>query len=137
VEVVNSFTAKVKEIGRLGEAEGIENRELGNALASVRRLIPYLRLVEREKLRPPVKTEEAYSGFFNSDGVQRLFDDLIGDNLAISRIVSLLRDKPLSTGEISTILGLNPSEVSKLMKSSSRQGFVKYDTESNRYGLAK
>lgn len=136
-EVADGFTEKVKGIGPLGEAEGIEKRELSRALAAVRRMIPYLRLVEREKLRVPVRTEEAYHEFYTSDEVSRLFDELIGSNLAISRIVSLLGEKPLTTGEISEILGLNPSEVSKHMISSSRQGLVRYDTDSNRYTLVR
>jgi F420-non-reducing hydrogenase iron-sulfur subunit len=136
-EVVNGFTGKVKEIGPLGEAEGIDKKDLKNSLVAVRKLVPYLRLVEREKLRAPVKTEEAYHEFYTSDEVTRLFDELIGDNLAISRIVSLLGEKPLTTSEISENLGLNPSEVSKHMNSSSRQGLVRYDTDSKRYALAR
>jgi F420-non-reducing hydrogenase iron-sulfur subunit len=135
-EVINSFTGKVKEIGPLGEAEGIEKRKLKNAFEAVGKLIPFLRLVEREKLRVPVKSEEAYREFYASDEVNRLFDELIGDKLVVSRIVSLLQEKPLSTVEISDVLGLNPSEVSKQMNSSSRRGLVKYDVGSNRYALA-
>jgi coenzyme F420-reducing hydrogenase delta subunit len=136
-EVVDQFTARVKEIGRLGEAEGIDKAGLANDLAAVRKLVPYLRLVEREKLRAPVKSEEAYHDYYNSDEVGRLFDVLVGNNLTISRIVSLLGRKPMTTGEISESLGLNPSEVAKHMKTSSRQGLVRYDTGSNRYALAR
>ncbi len=136
-EVVDEFTGKVKEIGRIGDAEGIERKELKVAIAAVRKLIPYLRLVEREKLRAPEKSEAAYHQFYNSDEVNRLFDELIGDRLAISRIVLLLGETPLTTGEISEKLGLNPSEVAKHMKTSSRQGLVRYDTESSRYVLAR
>ena len=93
-------------------------------------------MVEREKLRVPVKSEEAYREFYAGDEVNRLFDELIGDKLVISRIVALLREKPLSTVEISDVLNLNPSEVSKKMNRSSRQGLVKYDVDSNRYTLA-
>lgn len=134
-EVVNAFTEKVKEIGPLGVTEGIDLKRLKIDLDGVRALIPYLRLVEREKLRVPVRTEQAYREFFASDTVKRLFDEIIGDKLAISRIVSLLREKPLPTSEISRILGLDPSEVAKRMNSSSRQGLVRYDTESNCYTL--
>ena len=34
-------------------------------------------------------------------------------------------------------LGLEPSEVARHMNSSSRQGLVRYDTENNRYMLAR
>jgi DNA-binding MarR family transcriptional regulator len=48
----------------------------------------------------------------------------------------LLGESPLSTQEISDRLGLNPSEVSRQVKNSSRQGLVKYDTDRRRYCLA-
>ncbi len=135
-EVINGFTAGIKELGPLGEVEGIKKSAIKRALDSARKLIPYLRLVEREKLRVPVRSEEAYREFFSSPEVNRLFDELIGDNLAISRIVSLLGERPFSTGEISERLGLSPSEVARHMSSSSRQGLVRYDMDSNCYALA-
>ena len=135
-EVINGFTARIKELGPLGEAEGIEKSAVKRALDSARKLIPYLRLVEREKLRVPVRSEEAYREFFASDEVSRLFDELVGDNLAISQIVSLLGERPLATGEISERLSLSPSDVARHMSRSSRQGLVRYDMDSNCYTLA-
>ncbi|BBO86038.1 hypothetical protein DSCO28_66040 [Desulfosarcina ovata subsp. sediminis] len=61
---------------------------------------------------------------------------MIASRMAISQITSLLEEKPLSTGEIAEALGLNPSEVSRHMNSSSRYGFVRYDTEQKCYALA-
>lgn len=135
-KVVDGFVQKIRELGPLGVTEGIDKNKLANDLNAVRQLVPYLRLVEREKLRVPVRSEEGYRDFYASEEVKRLFDDLIGDHLAISRIMTLLRDKPLRTSEISKTLGLDPSEVAKYMNSSSRQGLVKYDTDSKCYTLA-
>lgn len=135
-EVIDDFTATIKELGPLGEAEGMEKSAVIRALDSARRLIPYLRLVEREKLRVPVRSEAAYREFFASPEVNRLFDELLGDNLAISQIVSLLGKQPLTTSEISERLGLSSSEVARHMSRSSRQGLVRYDTDSNCYALA-
>ena len=45
-EVINAFTARIKELGPLGEAEGIEKSAIKRALDSARKLIPYLRLVD-------------------------------------------------------------------------------------------
>ena len=84
----------------------------------------------------PIKSEEAYNQFFTSDEVNRLFDELIIDKLAISQVMLLLQEKPLSTGEISEILGLNPSDVSRHMNSSSRHGLVRYDESRKRFALA-
>jgi DNA-binding IclR family transcriptional regulator len=61
---------------------------------------------------------------------------LIADKLAINQITLLLREKPLSTGKIAEILGLNPSEVARHMNSSSRQRLVRYDESEKRYALA-
>jgi len=135
-EVTNDFTNKVRELGPLGKSEGIDENELKIKLEAAGKLVPYIKLVERERLRVPVKSEEEYNNFFISDEVNRLFDELIGDKLSISQIMLHLRERPLSTGELSEILGLNPSEVSRHMKSSSRQGLVRYDEPRKCYALA-
>ena len=135
-EVINDFTDKMKQLGPLGKSEGIDEKRLKLKLEAVNKLIPYIRLVERERLRVPSKSEVAYNEFFTSDEVNRLFTELIGDKLAISQIMVLLRERPLSTGEIAETLGLKPSEVSRHMNSSSRQGLVRYDESRKCYALA-
>ena len=127
VETVNDFVKKVKELGPLGKGEGISEKGLRFKLEAVSKLIPYIRLVERQRLRAPFKSEEEINGFFNGDEINGLFDELFVGKLAMSQITSLLRDNPLSTGEISEILGLSPSEVSRHLKNSSKQGLVRYD----------
>lgn len=135
-ELIDDFTARVKDMGPVGEAEGMDARELASKLAAATRLVPYLRLVERERLRVPVKSKEEYERFWNSDEVNEMFSDLVTDKLAIGRITSLLGDGPLSTSEIAGTLSLKPSEVAKHMNISSRQGLVRYDVDSKRYSLA-
>jgi F420-non-reducing hydrogenase iron-sulfur subunit len=130
-QVADDFVKKVKELGPLGKGEGLRFK-----LEAATKLIPYIKLVEREKLRVPTRSEEAYHEFYNSDELNRLFSELILDKLAISQITSLLRERPLSTSEIAGILGLNPSEVSKHLNSSSRQGLVRYDESRKCYALA-
>ena len=135
-EVVNDFVKKVKELGPLGKGEGIDENELKLKLKAVTKLIPYIRLVERERLRVHFDTVEEYKEFFASEEVDRLFHELIADKLAISQIMLLLRERPLSTGEISEILGLNPSEVSRHLNSSARQGLVRFDESQKRFAPA-
>jgi F420-non-reducing hydrogenase iron-sulfur subunit len=137
VESVNDFVKKVKELGPLGKGEAIDGEGLKSKLATVTELIPYIRLVERERLRvTTLKSEEEYREFFASDEVNKLFTELIGDQLAIGQIVSLLRERPLSTGKIAEMLGLTPSEVSRHMNTSSRHGLVRYDVDQKCYALA-
>src|SRR5208337_2917837 len=127
VEGVNGFVKKVKELGPLGRGEGLDEKELKLKLEAVTRLIPYIRLVERERLRIPIKSEEAYNKFFASDELNRLFNETIADKLAISQITLLLREGPLSTAEIAKRLNLTPSKVSKHLNASSKQRLVRYD----------
>jgi len=135
-EVINDFSKDVNSFGPLGKGEGLDDRGFRFKLDAARKLVPYIRLVERERLRVPVKSEEAYIRFFSSEETDRLFHELIFDKLAICQIMSLLREKPLSTGEISETLGLNPSQVSKFLNSSSRQGLVRYDVNQKRFAVA-
>jgi F420-non-reducing hydrogenase iron-sulfur subunit len=135
-EVTNDFTEKVKVLGPLGKGEGIDQNKLKFNLEAARKLIPYIKLVEREKLRVPFKSEEAYNDFFESSEMHRLFNDIFSDKLAISQILLLLKEKPLSTRDISEKLGLNPSDVSKHMNRSSMHGLVRYNTSSNCYALS-
>ena len=132
-EVINNFCKKVEEIGPLGNSEGIDEKGLKFKLEAATKLIPYVKLVERERLRVPVKSKQAYTEFFESDEINALFDELLSEKLAISQILLLLGEKPLSTRDISTRLGLNPSDVSRYMMDSSRLGMVRYDTASKCY----
>jgi len=134
-EVMNDFGKKIKELGPLGTSEGIDRNELKLKFDAVTKLIPYIKLVERERLRIPVRTEEAYNKVFASDEFNRLFNDLILDKLVISQITSLLGRKPLSIRDISKILGLTPTEVSRHMNNSLRQGLVTYDEGGDCYIL--
>ena len=135
-DVSNDFIRQVKKLGPLGKGEGLDLEELNFRINAARKLVPYIKLVERERLRIPLKSKAAYHEFFTSEKFDRLFDELIGDQLAVSQIVALLKEKSLSTGEIAQVLGLNPSETAKYIHSSSRQGLVRYDEGSKRYALA-
>ncbi len=135
-EYTDEFTNTIKALGPLGKSEGMDEKELKFKLEAANKLIPYMKLVERERLRVPVKSKEAYDEFFKSSEADRLFGELFSEKLAISQIMSLLGEKPLSTSDISEKLGLNPSEVSRHMNVSSRQGLVRYDTTSNCYAPA-
>ncbi len=135
-EVTDDFTRKIKSLGPIGTSEGIDSKSLKLKLDAARRLVPYIRLVERERMRLPIKSKDAYHDFYTSDAFNRLFTELIGNKLAASQIMLLLREKPQSTGAISEILGLSPSEISKHMNTSSRHGLVRYDEDIKCYALA-
>jgi F420-non-reducing hydrogenase iron-sulfur subunit len=126
-EVITDFIKKLNELGPLGIGEGTDTNGLKVKLEAVQSLIPYIKLVERERLRVHFETEDEYDKFFNSEEVDRLFRELIVDKLTMSQILLLLRERPLSTGEISEILGLSPSEVSRYLNSSAKEGLIRFD----------
>jgi len=130
-EVLNDFSKRLKDLGPLGKGEEEAEKGLKSKLEAVTKLIPYIKLVERERMRIPVKSEEEYNKFFTSDEFNRLFKELIVDKLEISRMMTLLRKKPLSTAEISDILGISPSEISRYLNDSARQGLVRFDESQN------
>ncbi len=135
-ELMNDFSRKLRELGPLGEGEGIGPSVLKFKLEAIKKLIPFIRLVERERLRVRFETAEEYSEYFESDEVNRLFRELIVDKLAIGQILALLRESPRSTGEISEILGMDSSEVSKHMNVCARQGYSKFDEGQKRFVAA-
>ncbi len=134
--IMNEFVPLIETLGPLGKGEGMDQHQLKFKLEAAARIIPYIKLVQSQKLAVPVRSEEAYNKFFSGEEFNRLFNELIADKLIKSQIVLLLREKPLSTGEISRALGLNPSEVARHMIGSSRQGLVRYDVNRRCYALA-
>ena len=126
-EVVTDFTSRLKELGPANIPQ--------LKLEAIRKVLPYVKLVEREKLRVRLGSKAAYEDFFASEAVNRLFDELIADKLAISQIVTLLGEKALSTGEIADRLGMAPAEVARHLKDSARQRLIRFDERQKRYAL--
>jgi len=136
VESVNDFVKKIKEMGPLGKPEGMDHDTLRFKLDTVTDLIPYIRLVERERLRLPAMAEEEYHKFFAGDELTRIFADTVFEKLALAQIIGLLRKGPLTTSEIAKGIGLTPSEVSKHLNTSSRHRLVRYDEGQKKYAIA-
>jgi coenzyme F420-reducing hydrogenase delta subunit len=135
-EVMNDFGRKLKELGPIGSSEGMEKSALMLKFEAIKKLLPFLKLVERERLRVKFKTEEEYDRFYNDPEVDAMIRELISENLAISQITTLLGRNPLSTREISEVLRLEPAEVGRFLNVSSRQGLIRYDETQKRYAMA-
>ncbi len=135
-EVMNDVAKDFRELGPLGEGEGVDKHALKFRLEAVENLLPYLKLVERERLSIRFETEEEVNEFFNSDEGDRLFRELVADPFAVSQMMLLLREEPLSVGEISERLRLAPSEVTRHLHRSVRQGWVRFDESRTRFAPA-
>ncbi len=135
-EVVTEFTDELKELGPLGESEGVNQKELKIKIEAIAKLLPYIKLVEREKLRVRFENKEDYEEFFSSDEITSLINDMIADKLAISQIMVLLQEEALSSREIAASLSMNSSDVSKHLSNSARQKLIKFDESEQLYALA-
>jgi coenzyme F420-reducing hydrogenase delta subunit/ferredoxin len=76
-EVINDFVNKVKELGPLGKGEGIGKDELKARLAEITRLVPYIKVMKKEKLGTRLLNPEEYDSFFTKDEIDRLFGEVI------------------------------------------------------------
>jgi len=76
-EVIDEFSKKVKELGPLGKAEGLDEEELKSKLEEIRKLVPYIKIEKREKLESHLENEEDYDGFFTKDEIDTLFSEVV------------------------------------------------------------
>jgi F420-non-reducing hydrogenase iron-sulfur subunit len=74
-EVMNEYGKKIKELGPLGSSEGLSERDIKSKLAEVTKLIPYIKVTEREKLASRLNTIEDYNTLFTSDEVAKLLNE--------------------------------------------------------------
>jgi F420-non-reducing hydrogenase iron-sulfur subunit len=137
-EVVTDFIRQIRELGPLGAEQANGDPSLLKLkLKAAMSIVPYIRLVLTERLRVRFKTREEYDEFFATEEVDRLFKELVGEKLAMQEILLLLKERPLSTGEIADILELTPSEVSKYLGMAARQELTRFDEEQKRFALAR
>jgi NADH:ubiquinone oxidoreductase subunit E/coenzyme F420-reducing hydrogenase delta subunit len=129
--VMNDFSQTVKSLGPLGQGEGIDEKVLAFRLQTLQSMIPYIKLVEVERLRVRLKSVAAVEAFYDSAEFGTMFRELIADKLAICQIMALLREKPRSTGELSQLLGLSSSGISRHVNIAARQGMCRFDKSQN------
>lgn len=75
-DVMNDFSGKLKEIGPLGRGEGLAVEELKSGLARVTSLIPYIKLMKKEKLALHLEKEEEYDDLYTRDEVEQLLREV-------------------------------------------------------------
>jgi F420-non-reducing hydrogenase iron-sulfur subunit len=77
VESVNEFVTRIKDMGQLGKAEGIDDDELKSRLAEITRLVPYIKVATREKLMSRLDDPAQYESLFTNDEVAKLFTETV------------------------------------------------------------
>jgi coenzyme F420-reducing hydrogenase delta subunit/Fe-S-cluster-containing hydrogenase component 2 len=76
-EIMNDFTAQLRELGPVGNGEGPGVDEVQSKLEEVRRLIPYIKVVKREKLATRLDKEEDYDQLYTNDEIDQLLTDVV------------------------------------------------------------
>jgi F420-non-reducing hydrogenase iron-sulfur subunit len=76
-EVMNDFSARVKALGPLGGGEGVDDHELREKLDEVIGLVPYIKIVMRDKLAIRLKKQEDYEGLFSSEEIDVMLDEVV------------------------------------------------------------
>jgi F420-non-reducing hydrogenase iron-sulfur subunit len=128
-EVMNDFSRKVKALGPVGSTEAVDAAELRSRLEAATRLVPYIKLVERERLRVPQRTEEGYRRFFGSEAFERLFRELVLDKLTLARIMGLVRGSAVPAQQLCERLGLKASEAARHIEDLAQQGLIRFDED--------
>ncbi len=77
VEAVNGFVQRVRELGPLGKREGLDQGALRSELDRVTALVPYIKIVKRDKLASRLTNPDEYDQFFTKDEIDRLFSEVV------------------------------------------------------------
>ncbi len=74
--VVTDFTKKIREIGPIGEAEGIGKEELKKKFRDVIGLIPYIKSSMKEKLLKMLDNIEEYESLYTKEEIENLLTNI-------------------------------------------------------------
>jgi len=77
VEAVNGFVKQVKKLGPLGESEGMDRHRVKLKIAEITKLVPYIKMVNQDKLASRLKTPEEYDGLFSRDDIEQFFREVL------------------------------------------------------------
>ncbi len=77
VDVVNSHVNKVKQLGPLGESEGIDQNELKARIEKITKLLPYIKIVNQAKLASRLTNPAEYDTFFTHEEIEKLFNEVV------------------------------------------------------------
>lgn len=74
---VDDFCKTIKELGPIGQADEIAPAQLGEALAEVTRLVPYIKIEKYTKLTARLWDASNYENHFSLEEIERLFSEVV------------------------------------------------------------
>jgi len=136
VELVTQFSQRIGELGPLKKE--VDPQKLKTKLQAAKRA------VEGKKLRWVVAKRvefmtngNLYGEVFTQQEINRLFDEVVLDELAIQEILFLSRESPLPIGELSEKTGLAPPVVLRRLTDMRRMGLMELERIEGRTPLWK
>ena len=75
-EVISDFSKQVEALGPLGQGEGLDPDKVKATIQEVAKLVPYIKIVKRQKLESRPETKEEYDALFTRDEIDRLFREV-------------------------------------------------------------
>jgi len=76
-EIMNDFTAKLREMGPLGDDPGNSDGDLAAELEALGALVPYIKMVKREKLAQRLDSKADNDGFYSTDEIDEMLREVV------------------------------------------------------------
>jgi len=76
-ELMRNFSQKITELGPLGKVEGVDDGELKAKLEEVKKLVPYIKLVKKDKLALHLDNLEDYKKLYTREEIEQLFSEVV------------------------------------------------------------
>lgn len=73
---ITDFSKKIRELGPLGEAEGLGRDELKGKVKEMLRLVPYIKIANREKLSARLGGRDKYKELYKAQEIQKLLQEV-------------------------------------------------------------
>jgi F420-non-reducing hydrogenase iron-sulfur subunit len=81
-DVMNDFGKKLKELGPLGQGEGLAENDLRSGIQEATKLVPYIKMAKNAKLASRLSKEEEYGELFTREEVDALFREEVSYHIA-------------------------------------------------------
>jgi coenzyme F420-reducing hydrogenase delta subunit/ferredoxin len=74
---MHEFSKEIKDLGPLGKSEGIDEKELQSKLEALLKLVPYIKLMKRDKMATRLQTVEEYNQLYTDEEINKLLTETV------------------------------------------------------------
>jgi NADH-quinone oxidoreductase subunit E len=124
-EVMQDFINEMRKLGPIGKKEGLQEEMIVERLSVVLSLIPYLKLVERERLGFSGKDVKKMQEYFESTDVNRMIEELIFEKITMGLILKAKRKGLHGYGELAKRTSQDEKQVFRMVSELEAQGFLR------------